>query len=105
MPRAIVGVQAALWCLAAAHSSAEGNIRGTSHIKFLDVEYFNRNDVDNLVAQQMAHDLQNASRLLHLRSDLEPIFRTLAKTPNGGWTLVKAKMSKINVGEQECMPA
>ncbi|CAE7818968.1 unnamed protein product [Symbiodinium sp. CCMP2592] len=88
---ALVGVHLALCYLAAAHGSAEGNIRGTSHARFLDVQYFNRTDVDSLLARQMTHDLKNTPRLRHLRVDLEPIFRTLAKTPNGGLSHQAAK--------------
>eukprot|EP00439_Symbiodinium_sp_Y106_P075917 s723_g15.t1 len=86
-----VGVHLALCYLAAAHGSAEGNIRGTSHARFLDVQYFNRTDVDSLLARQMTHDPKNTPRLRHFRVDLEPIFRTLAKTPNGGLSHQAAK--------------
>eukprot|EP00439_Symbiodinium_sp_Y106_P076834 s723_g15.t3 len=89
--RAGVGVHLALCYLAAAHGSAEGNIRGTSHARFLDVQYFNRTDVDSLLARQMTHDPKNTPRLRHFRVDLEPIFRTLAKTPNGGLSHQAAK--------------
>ena len=77
-------VHVALCCMAVACCSPEGNIRGAANLRFLDVEYFNRSDVDKLVAWQMNHTLQNSSRLRHLHADLEPIFRTLAKMPSGG---------------------
>lgn len=86
-----MGIHVALYCLAAAHGSAEGTIRGASHARFLDVQYFNRTDVDSLLARQMTHDPKTTPRLRHLRVDLEPIFRTLAKTPNGGLSHQAAK--------------
>ncbi|CAE6927382.1 unnamed protein product [Symbiodinium sp. CCMP2456] len=88
--RAVVGVHLALY-LAAARGSAEGTIRGASHARFLDVQYFNRTDVDNLLARQMTHDPKTTPRLRHLRVNLEPIFRTLPKTPNGGLSHQAAK--------------